>query len=331
MSAERLLIFGSGFIASSLALAARQQWGWGVEIVYRKYCNPVLAEMPCHVLPNLFSELKDLVAAIDPHYVVIASGSSFVPAINRDIQVAMDQHLGATVRVLDVLARLRSPNLRKVLTIGSASEYGVFPDHAVDETHATQPRDPYGLMKLAQRQIGLYFNESHGLPVVHLRQFNVSGLEQDERFVLPSICRQVARLKEEAPAGSGARLSAGNTGVRRDFLAIEDVCEAYRSLLRHGEAGQIYNVCSGAAVSINELIAEAGRISGLKLSVDVSPELIRENDKAQPVIWGNSSKLQALGWAPKMPLPLLLERMIAHYATASTGSSEAVKPFMEKK
>lgn len=316
---ERLLVFGSGFIASHLALDASRLWGWNVDVVYRQYHNPALVGLSCHALPPSFDELQALIAEIDPTYVVIASGSSFVPAINRDIDAAMDQHLNLSLLFLDALARLRSPSLKKILTIGSASEYGVFPDHAVDETHATQPRDAYGLMKLAQRQIGRYFGQRHDLPVVHVRQFNVTGVEQDQRFVLPSICRQVAQLKNTLPPGSTAQLVAGNIAVRRDFLAIEDVCEAYRFLLLHGKGCEIYNVCSGVAVSINELIATAGRISGLKLAVDVSPELMRENDKAQPVILGDSSKLQALGWAPKIPLPLLLERMITYYATLSIG------------
>lgn len=313
--ASRLLVFGSGFIAAHLARDARQHWGWEVDVVYRQYRNPALAGGRCHVLPSRFDALQALIANIDPHYVVVASGSSFVPAINGDIEAAMDQHLGASIRVLDALARLGSPTLHRVLTIGSASEYGVFPDHAVDESHATQPRDPYGLMKLAQRQIGLHFVRSHGLPVIHLRQFNVSGIEQNARFVLPSICRQVARLKAALPAGSAAQLSAGNTAVRRDFLEIGDVCEAYRALLENGQDGEVYNVCSGSVVSIDEIITEAARISGFKLSVEVSPALIRENDKAQPIIWGDPSKLQALGWIPKTSIPMLLERMIAHYTS----------------
>jgi hypothetical protein len=105
MSATRLLVFGSGFIASQLALNAAHQWGWDVDVIYRQYRNPALAGLPCHALPLDFDDVRRLIDHIDPTYVVIASGSSFVPAINRDIGAAMDQHLNATLLVLDALAR----------------------------------------------------------------------------------------------------------------------------------------------------------------------------------------------------------------------------------
>lgn len=313
-SGHRLLVFGSGFIASHVALSSSDRWGWAVDVVYRHHRNPALAALPLHALPTGLPQLMALLERIDPTHVVIASGSSFVPAINRDVQAAMDQHLNATLLVLDALARLRSPRLQKVLTIGSASEYGSFPEHAVDESHLPQPRDAYGLIKLAQRQIGLHFSQTHGLPVVHIRQFNVTGVGQDQRFVLPSICRQVATLQKTLPAGAQAGIVAGNTAVRRDFLAIDDVCEAYRAALTRGEPGSVYNVCSGTATSIDELIAMAARLTQLQLRVEVNPDLVRESDKAQSVILGDPSRLRALGWAPNTALPELLARMIAHYA-----------------
>lgn len=313
---NRLLVFGSGFIASHMAQSASDRWGWKVDVVYRHHRNPTLAALPLHALPTQLPQLMALLEQVDPTHVLIASGSSFVPAINRDVQAAMDQHLNTTLLVLDALARLTSPRLQKVLTIGSASEYGAFPETAVDESHLPQPRDAYGMIKLAQRQIGLHFSQTHGLPVVHIRQFNVTGVGQDQRFVLPSICRQVALLQKTLQAGAEADIVAGNTTVRRDFLAIDDVCEAYRVALTQGDKGAVYNVCSGTATSIDELIAIAARISRLRLKVQVNPDLVRESDKAQAVILGDPSRLRALGWAPNTTMPELLERMIAHYATA---------------
>ncbi len=305
-----LLIVGSGFIAAELARTAQREWGWSVEVLFRNYRNPALEGVPNSPLPSGMDELIYLLERVQPTDVVIATGSSFVPEINRDVEKALDQHLNSTLMILDALTRLMQPLRGRVLVIGSASEYGEFSEGPVDERHPAQPRDHYGLIKLSLRHLGLYFQRAHGLPVIHLRQFNVTGPGQDGRFVLPSICRQIAQGAIVTGSCQVVRVVAGNTSVRRDFLAIADVCCAYRALMLFGEPGEVYNICSGGTYRISELISMAAEVAGVRAEVDVSSQLMRESDKAQAVIWGDSSRLRSLGWAPQVPMRDLLAQMI---------------------
>ena len=325
---RRLLVIGSGFIAAALANTAAAKWKWAVDVVYRDYRNPTLSDIPCHRLPASVHDLAELIELLRPTDVVFALGSSFVPDVNRDLDSALDQHLNSALMVFDALARLHQPLAGKLLVIGSASEYGEFSEQAVDESHVPRPRDHYGLIKLALCHAGQYFHRAHGTPVVHVRQFNVTGVGQDIRFVLPSVCRQIASIVCGAQAGmQGIRsgIVAGNTAVRRDFLAIGDVCEAYRTLLLHGVAGQVYNVCSGQAVAISELIALAAEVAGVAVEVEVSPQLLRENDNAQAVILGNPARLKNLGWAPTIGMKALLTEMIQTYAAEQTPAKRPTR------
>lgn len=325
-SKRTLLIVGSGFIAAELALTAQREWGWSVEVLYRNYRNPALAGMPNFPLPSGLDELVRLLDRVRPTDVVIATGSSFVPEINRNVEKALDQHLNGTLMILDALTRLKQPLRGRVLVIGSASEYGEFSESPVDERHPALPRDHYGLIKLSLRHLGLHFHRAHGLPVVHLRQFNVTGPGQDGRFVLPSICRQIVQGALASGGGGVVRVVAGNTSVRRDFLAIADVCRAYRTLMLQGEPGEVYNICSGQAHRISELISIAAEVAGVRAEVEVSSQLLRESDKAQAVIWGNPSRIRALGWNPQVPMRDLLAQMIEQCTpVAGEGAMQAGK------
>jgi GDP-4-dehydro-6-deoxy-D-mannose reductase len=308
-----LLIVGSGFIGAALACTAQLEWGWSVKVLFRNYCNPALNKVPNSRLPPDLGELVRLLDRVQPTDVVIATGSSFVPDINRDIEKALDQHLNGTLLILDALTRLRQPLRGRVLVIGSASEYGEFSESPVDERHPAYPRDYYGLIKLSLRHLGLHFHRAYCLPVVHVRQFNVTGPGQDSRFVLPSICSQIANGARASAVVGGVRVVAGNTAVRRDFLSISDVCRAYRTLMLHGEPGEVYNVCSGQAYRISDLISMAAEVAGVRAEVEVSSQLLRESDKIQAVIRGDPSRLRLLGWALQVPMRDLLAQMIEHF------------------
>lgn len=320
---RRLLVIGSGFIAAELARTAQQDWQWQVEVMYRRYLNPAMTGLTCHRLPDSLAELVALMERVQPTDVVIAMGSSFVPEINSNVDQALEQHLNSTLLILDAISRLPQRLAGRILVIGSASEYGEFGDQPVSEQRPTRPRDHYGLIKLALRHIGLHFHHAHGLPVIHVRQFNVTGVGQDSRFVLPSICRQIAQLVGAAVRGQSSRIVAGNTAVRRDFLAISDVCNAYRVLMLHGSAGEVYNICSGQVHSISDLIALATEVTGIEVEVEVSSDLVRESDKAQAIIWGDASRLRSLGWEPQVAMRDLLAQMIDKY-TAGPDAQCAV-------
>jgi GDP-4-dehydro-6-deoxy-D-mannose reductase len=311
---HRLLVFGSGFIAAAVVRTAADHWGWQAACVYRHYRNPALEGLPCYQLPSTVAELTGLIAQINPTDIIIALGSSFVPDINRNLDNALAEHLNGTMLVLDAVSRLQGPLAGKIIVIGSASEYGEFGADPVGEQQSPLPRDHYGLIKLSLRHVGLHYQQQHGLPVIHVRQFNVTGAAQSGRFVLPSICRQIAQASQNKAPGHAHSIVAGNTSVWRDFLAIEDVCTAYRTLLLSGIPGEVYNVCSGRTHRIADLIALAAEIAQVQVEVEVSTQLLRENDKVQSNICGDPSKLMQLGWSQQVQMRELIAQMIKEYS-----------------
>src|SRR5262249_48298101 len=137
------------------------------------------------------------------------------------------------------------------------------------------------------------------------------GAGQDGRYVLPSIVRRVRELRSR---GGGA-LSIGND-VIRDYLHVRDAAEAYLVLAERGTPGEIYNVTSGAGVSVHRLAADVLLRAGVRADITPEPALVRSTDI--PVLVGSSAKLtDATGWAPRLTHADIIDDLLrsAHAAT----------------
>jgi GDP-4-dehydro-6-deoxy-D-mannose reductase len=129
------------------------------------------------------------------------------------------------------------------------------------------------------------------------RSFNHTGPGQDTRFALPSFARQLAAMR----SGVGERvLRVGNLEARRDFLDVRDVVRAYVVLLEHGRAGEVYNVCSGRAHRLRDVVDAMVGMTDAEIRVEVDPERVRPVDV--PLLLGDGSRLRALGWSPRIAL-----------------------------
>ncbi|MGB6517191.1 MAG: NAD-dependent dehydratase, partial [Candidatus Cybelea sp.] len=93
-------------------------------------------------------------------------------------------------------------------------------------------------------------------------------------------------------------------------LDVRDVVAAYVELACHGERGEVYNVCSGSAVTIRDVLRELIAIARVAVEVCEDPARMRSSDV--PISVGSAEKLHArTGWAPQIPLPRSLRDVYA--------------------
>ncbi len=112
---------------------------------------------------------------------------------------------------------------------------------------------------------------------------------------LPSSSRKIA-------AGAPPQLYVGNLDAKRDFLDVRDVVRAYIALARDGASGEAYNVCSGTARSIRDVLREL--IIAAHVPVEVRDDPARQRPSDVPLSLGDPSKLHAAtGWTPNIPFP----------------------------
>src|SRR5207249_1554120 len=89
--------------------------------------------------------------------------------------------------------------------------------------------------------------------------------------------------------------------VDGDQAAVRDVVDAYARLLVKGLPGEMYNVASGQAVSLDELFDRVATMVGIRPIPEADPDLMRAGDVLHLV--GDASKLRAAtGWAPRYDL-----------------------------
>ena len=214
-----------------------------------------------------------------------------------------------TLPALNMLNHIReSGEKTRVLLVGSADEYGVVPanEMPIAETHAVAPGSPYALAKSIQNQFGAMFSSLYAVDTVMTRSFNHTGPGQREDFVLANFARQVAEIKR---GGREAVIETGNLDIRRDFLDVRDVCDAYVVLLKKGRSGETYNVCSGNSYRIRDLLDQICALAGVTVQVRVDPARIRPVD--MPDLRGNGTKIyEHTGWRPKLDISETLKAML---------------------
>ena len=256
-----------------------------------------------------------------PDAVAHLAGQALVPESLRDPARTVDVNVRGTQHVLEAAASLAADSTRvRVLVTSSADVYGVQPVDAypLRETAAPSPRNPYAASKVAAEALALAYARSFGVDAVVTRAFNHIGPGQDERFAVAGFAAQIAR----AATTGDPIVRVGNLDARRDVLDVRDVCEAYASLLEGaGAAGEVYNVCSGTATPVRELLRNLITAARVPVEVREDPDRLRPADI--PMSVGDASKLRAAtGWTPRIPLAAALR---AVYADALARAEAAAR------
>jgi GDP-4-dehydro-6-deoxy-D-mannose reductase len=220
-----------------------------------------------------------------------------------------DTFLVNSVGTQHVLEAARLAGVGRVVIVSSAELYGVVNpvELPLVESHPVQPRSPYGASKQAAEAVALQYHRGFGLEVTIARPFNHLGPGQSTRFVAPAFARQIV---EAEVLGGPRQLLHGNLSGQRDYTDVRDVVRAYRLLATEATPGEVYNICSGEAVSTQRLLETLLDLSPATVELRADPERFRPIDL--PVLRGSASKLAAdTGWAPRYSLTQTLDDVLA--------------------
>jgi GDP-4-dehydro-6-deoxy-D-mannose reductase len=150
---------------------------------------------------------------------------------------------------------------------------------------------------------------SYGLKIIRTRAFNLTGPRRGDVFVDSNFAKQIVMIekKKKSPL-----LEVGNLEAFRDFTDVRDVVRAYWLAMNKCEPGEVYNISSGHATKIKDLLDMLIKISGVKVEVKQDPQRMRPSD--EPVIQGDNGKFRdKTGWKPEIPLERSLKDLLDYW------------------
>jgi GDP-4-dehydro-6-deoxy-D-mannose reductase len=208
---------------------------------------------------------------------------------------------------LHVLQACIEAKVGRVLAISSADLYGIVTvdELPLRETSPLRPTSPYAASKLAAEALAQQAFLGHGLEVVRVRPFNHLGPGQAEGFVAPALAARIARAERDDQSA----IPVGNLTARRDLTDVRDIVRAYRLLIAEGVPGEVYNVCSGRDLAIQELADQLVGMARRPIGLEPDPALLRPVDL--PVLRGDPTRLrEATGWEPQIPIEQTLADLL---------------------
>lgn len=218
-------------------------------------------------------------------------------------------NVDGTLRVARLAAET---GVKKVVFSSSLYAYGRMQGAAMLEAEPAAPRTLYGSSKLLGEQIFLHYGKHAGLKFDALRYFFTYGPRQFAGMGYKSV---IVKNFERLLAGE-APVVCGDGRQTLDYIFVEDVVDATLKTLFRSESGEVFNVCSGRAVSVLELIQLMQEVAGTKYQ----PMFIAADETAGTSRFGSPDKLcRALNWAPKVVLADGLSRTF-EWMKSSAGS-----------
>ena len=290
MSGRVLLTGGTGFVGANLARRLLAT-GHEVHLLVRPEYDAwrlagIASDVRLHVVD--FADAPALtrtVAALEPRWAFHLAAHGAYSWQQDTEQIVRTNFVGTVNLVQSCLAA----GVEAFINTGSSSEYGP-QDHAPTETEALDPNSCYAVTKAAATMFCRHVARSEGKNLITLRLYSAYGAYEDPRRLIP-------RLVAEGLEGRLPPLV--NPQIARDFVHVEDVCDAYLAALQPGlSPGAVYNVGTGVQTTVGEAVAVAQRVLGLQ----VEPQWGSMPDRGWDTsIWvADSTRARTeLGWTPR--------------------------------
>lgn len=294
---KALIIGGAGFVGGYLADHLRNTCKWSVSITKMPHedvsapndINVYDLDILCkYSIRELFQETR-------PDCIIHLAAQSSVALSWSNPGLTVDVNVKGSINILDSIRDIEGYNPR-ILLIGSGEEYGyIKPEETpINEENLLRPGNIYAATKACQNMIGSIYAKAYNMDIIMVRAFNHIGPNQSPIFVVSDFCKQVAEIEK------GLRepiIKVGNLSAKRDFTDVRDVVRAYSMLIEKGQAGETYNVGSGKAIAVQDILNLILTNAKIDIAVEVDEKRLRPVDV--PIIEADINKIQNIcNWSP---------------------------------
>jgi GDP-4-dehydro-6-deoxy-D-mannose reductase len=254
--------------------------------------------------------VRRMIAAVRPDRIYHLAAQSFVPTSWHSPEQTMANNVTGQLNIFESLVSEGLTDTRMQIAC-SSEEYGMVYEHEapITENNPLRPLSTYAVSKVAQDFMAYQYYKSYGIFTVRTRGFNHTGPRRGDVFVTSNFARQVAEIEAglKPPV-----IHVGNLEARRDFTDVRDMVHGYYLSLEKCEPGEVYNIASGKAYAIQEVLQILLSYSTVKVEIQVDPDRLRPSDV--PLLLGDACKFrQATGWEPTIPFEKTMEDLLNYW------------------
>ena len=263
--------------------------------------------------------LAEMLATVKPDRIFHLAGISFLPDADLSPRHALDINIMGAASALDA-ARQSCPSAR-ILLVGSSKEYGDMPSsETIAETTPCRPTNFYGVSKYMAECIGMQYARQYGLDVRFTRSFNHTGPGQSPRFVCSDWTKQAAEIDL---GRREARIQVGDVTPAIDITDVRDVVSAYHLILEKCAAGEAYNVCSGSAAALRDVLSLIQKKAKKPITIEQDDARLRLHTTSTRTVGDHNKLTAATGWMPKIPLEKTLDDLYRYWIAKLSSPPQA--------
>lgn len=244
-----------------------------------------------------------------PNYILHLASYSSVAGSWKSPNASFQNNVNIFLNLLEDIRMIGS--CCRIIAVGSSEEYGTvkFSDLPLKEDQYLNPSSPFGIARCSQELLAKLYVEVYGLDIILTRSFNHIGPGQKDNFAISSFAKQLVAIKK---SNVNEFVLAGDVSIIRDFIDVRDVVHAYHQLFLKGKKGEVYNICSGYGISLQNIIQMMCEILEIHINIKEDKKLKRPKDN--PVIIGSNEKIKkAINWNAEIPLEESLKDILKYY------------------
>lgn len=254
-------------------------------------------------------EISELIKKIQPDWIFHLAALSNVRHSWKKRKETLETNLMGTFFLLEAV-RKYAPKVR-ILFISSSDVYGVLSpiENVLSEEDPPQVVSPYAFTKVSGEILSKFYAKIEDLDIVIVRSFPHTGPGQSADFVCSDWACQIAKIEKGLTAPV---IKVGNLEVKRDYSDVRDVIRAYVLLIEKGKKGEVYNVCSGTAVPLREILDILISYSTETIKVEIDSKKLRKADIS--FLLGDNKKIKKeTSWVPEIPLKQTLFDLLEYW------------------
>jgi UDP-glucose 4-epimerase len=256
------------------------------------------------------ARVEETVSASKPDCVIHLAAMHFIPDCIARPQETIDVNVEGTRRLLQ---SCRGGSVRSFIFASTGAVYASTDRPCLEDATPLGPLEIYGASKLEAEQLVAAFHQETGISTDILRLFNAIGRNETNAHVIPHIFESLR---------TSDVIELGNISPCRDYIDTRDIADAILAVADDSRGSRVFNVGTGTAYSVKDIVALLGRILGRTITVVQEPSRVRATERM--LLAADIDKIcRATTWAPRIPLADTLKDLVAAYGLQTEPSPTA--------